>query len=407
MAILKKKRNLGQVGMNLQLFGHTKVRNLDNNTDDTEIRSAIAEALSNDDEGAMTEALVRMAQGIQDRVIKEARSMMNTEMADRNILASRGSAQLTSEEREYYKQVIEKRGFADLSIVMPKTIFDRVFEDLELNHPLLSEITFENTTAATEWIIRTTDCEGAWWGKLTDAIKKELEHGFDKVNTGLYKLSAYMPVAKAMIDLGPEWLDRYVRAVLSESISIALEAAIVGGTGKDQPIGMIKNLKGSVVEGVYPDKEAVKLTDLSAKTLGEKVMAPLTKSGKRAVPSVIMLVNPVDYWEKIFAATTILTANGTYVYGVLPIPGKFIQSVAVPKGKMAVGMAKDYFMGIGSTGKIECSDEYKFLEDERVYITKQYVNGTPKDNDSFLVFDISNLNTDTAQVQKLTKAAAK
>lgn len=123
--------------------------------------------------------------------------------------------------------------------------------------------------------------------------------------------------------------------------------------------------------------------------------------------NVIMLVNPVDYWEKIFAATTVLTANGTYVYGVLPIPGKFIQSVAVPKGKMAVGMAKDYFMGIGSTGKIEYSDEYKFLEDERVYITKQYANGTPKDNDSFLVFDISNLNTDTAQVQKLTKTATK
>lgn len=172
MAILKGKTNLGQVGMNLQLFGHTKVRNLDNNTDDTEIRSAITEALSNDDEGAMTEALVRMAQGIQDRVIKEARSMMNTEIADRNILASRGSAQLTSEEREYYKQVIEKRGFADLTVAMPKTIFDRVFEDLELNHPLLSEITFENTTAATEWVIRTTDCEGAWWGKLTDSIKK-------------------------------------------------------------------------------------------------------------------------------------------------------------------------------------------------------------------------------------------
>lgn len=407
MAILKGKTNLGQVGMNLQLFGHTKVRNLDNNTDDAEIRSAIAEALSNDDEGAMTEALVRMAQGIQDRVIKEARSMMNTEMADRNILASRGAAQLTSEEREYYKQVIEKRGFTDLTVVMPKTIFDRVFEDLELNHPLLSEITFQNTTATTEWIIRTTDCEGAWWGKLTDSIKKELEHGFDKVDTGLYKLSAYMPVAKAMIDLGPEWLDRYVRAVLSESISIALEAAIISGTGKDQPIGMIKNLKGAVVEGVYPDKEAVELADLSAKTLGENVMAPLTKGGKRAVPSVIMLVNPVDYWEKIFAATTVLTANGTYVYGVLPIPGKFIQSVAVPKGKMAVGMAKDYFMGIGSTCKIECSDEYKFLEDERVYLAKQYANGIPKDNDSFLVFDISNLNTDTAQVQKLTKTATK
>lgn len=41
--------------------------------------------------------------------------------------------------------------------------------------------------------------------------------------------------------------------------------------------------------------------------------------------------------------------------------------------------------------KIEFSDEVKFIEDERVYIGKQYANGRPKDNKSFLVFDISKL----------------
>lgn len=31
---------------------------------------------------------------------------------------------------------------------------------------------------------------------------------------------------------------------------------------------MMKNPDGSVTEGVYPDKEAVKITDLSPKTIG-------------------------------------------------------------------------------------------------------------------------------------------
>lgn len=369
------------------------IKNLDSNNQNTEMRAAITEALKKDDNEAITEALVRMAQGIQEDLIEEARSMVNTEMNDRAILERRGSAQLTSEEREYYKEVIEKRGFTDLSIVMPKTIFDRVFEDLEREHPLLSEITFQNTTAVTEWIVRTNDCESAWWGKLTDSIKKELSHGFDKTKTDMYKLSAYMPVAKAMLDLGPEWLDRYVRTVLSESISLALELAIIAGTGKEQPIGMIKDLKGAVVDGIYPNKTAAELTDLKPISLGKNIMAPLTKNGKRAVPMVLMLVNPLDYWEKIFPGTTVLTANGIYVYGVLPIPAKIVQSVAVPKDRLIAGMATDYFMGVGSTGNIEYSDEYRFLEDERVYITKQYANGMPKDNDSFLVFDISKLDT--------------
>lgn len=375
------------------------MKNLDKNKQ-TELRSQITNALKDDNEEGVVEALVRMAEGIQKDLIKEARSMVSEEMSDRAILERRGSHQLTSEERNYYNKVIEKRGFTSLDVVLPKTVFDRVFEDLEQNHALLSKINFQNTTASTEWIIRTTDCEAAWWGKLTDTIKKELEHGFDKVDTGMYKLSAYMPVAKAMLDLGPEWLDRYVRAVLSESISLALELAIVAGTGKDQPIGMMKNLKGAVVESVYPDKTAETLENLSPLTLGEKVMAPLTKEGRRAVPTVLMVVNPLDYWSKIFPATTFLTAGGTYIHGVLPIPGDIVQSVAVPTGKIVVGVATDYFMGVGSTGKIEYSDEYKFLEDERVYITKQYANGKPKDNDSFLVFDITNLDTSLNFVPK-------
>lgn len=358
-----------------------------------ELRNELVEALKRNEEGAVADVLARMANDMQTNLLEEARASVMGEINDRNILASRGAAQLTQEERAFYEEAISKRGFADLDATLPTTVFDRVFEDLAQNHPLLNEIRFENTTATQEWIMRKTDCEAAWWGTLTDTIKKELEHGFEKTKTDLYKLSAYMPVSKSMLDLGPEWLDRYVRAVLYESIAIALELAIIAGTGKDQPIGMMKNLKGSVVEGVYPDKTPVVLPDFKPETLGAKIMAPLTKDGKRTVPQVLIIVNPVDYWEKIFPSTTVLTSNGNYVYGVLPIPGKIIQSVAIQKGKMVAGMAKDYFIGIGSTGKIETSEHYRFLEDETTYLCKQYATGKPKDNDAFILFDITNFAT--------------
>lgn len=381
------------------------IKNLNNNNTDLELRSQIAEALKGDDENIITEALVRMANGIQEGILKEARSFVNSELNDRAIMQSRGLATLTTEERSYYEEVIEKRGFTDLDVVMPKTVYDRVFEDLEQNHPLLSKIAFTNTTAVQEWITRKTGCEAAWWGALTEEIKKKLSGAFQKEKTEMYKLSAYMPVAKDMLDLGPEWLDRYVRVVLSESISIALEVAIVAGTGKDQPIGMMKDLKGSVVEGVYSDKAAKALTNLKPATLGTEIMAPLTKNGTRAVPSVLILVNPIDYWEKIFGATTFLTTGGSYVYGVLPIPGDIVQSVAVPRNKMIAGMGKDYFMGVGTAKKIEYSDEYKFLEDERTYTTKMHANGKPIDNDSFLLFDIENL--ETSLEEQITKGKSK
>ncbi len=380
--------------LNLQLFGTPpRMVNPDISAQtDIEIQNEMKTAIENGDSEAFVRAQVKMAQGIQDRILREAKAAMNEDVNDEAVMTKRGLNPLTSEEKKYYNEVIGAGGFAGVEQLVPATVFDRVFEDLRQNHPLLSEIDFVNTTGVTEWITRNSECEAAWWGTLTSAIIKKLEASFKKEKTELFKLSAYVPVAKAMLDLGPAWLDRFVREILFESLAVALELAIVAGTGKEQPIGMLKNLAGAVVGGVYPDKVATALNDLKPVSLGTKIMSPLTKNGKRAVPSVLIMVNPLDYWSKIFPNTTMLSASGTYVYGVLPIPAKIVQSVAVPQGKLIAGMAKDYFMGVGSTQKIEHSDHYKFLEDERTYIAKQYANGKPMDNDSFLIFDITGMN---------------
>lgn len=361
-----------------------------------ELKNQIKNAIENGDSDAFVEAQIALAKSIETKILEEAKRV-NDDLSDQAVMAKRGLNPLTKEEKQFYNEVINGEGFSGTEKFMPPTIFERVFEDLRQNHPLLSEIDFVNTTATTEWITRDGDVEAAWWGALTDAIQKKLSMSFKKESTELYKLSAYVPVAKAMLDLGPEWLDRFVRQMLYESIAIALEQAIVAGTGKGQPIGMMKDLEGAVVDGVYPDKTAAALNDLKPKSLGEQIMAPLTKGGKRAVSNVLLIVNPLDYWSKIFPGTTVLTANGAYVYGVLPIPATVVQSIAVPEGKLIAGMAKDYFMGVGSSQKIEFSDHYKFLEDERAYITKQYANGKPLDNESFLVFDISDMEADVPE----------
>ena len=46
---------------------------------------------------------------------------------------------------------------------------------------------------------------------------------------------------------------------------------------------------------------------------------------------------------------------------------------------------------MAKNGKIEYSDEYHFLEDERVYLIKLYANGFAKDNNAFQVLDITDL----------------
>lgn len=368
------------------------MKNLDLSLTNEELKTKMQEAVESGDNEKQVEALTELMQYIAQETTMEVTKTMRQTNNDNMIMTSRGAKLLTSEEIKYYNKLSEamktNQSISDIDVVMPTTVIDRIFEDLEAQHPLLSKISFQNVTGMVEIIVRTGDVTPAWWGKLTDEIKKELESGFEKKTVNLYKLSAFLPICKAHLDLGPAWLDSFIRRFIVEALSLGLEAGIVTGTGKDQPIGMNRDLEGAVKEGVYPEKAAIAIKDLSPATMGA-LAAELTNEGKRAVTKLLMVVNPIDYLTKIFPATTVLNANGTYVNNVLPFPTDVVQCAEVATGKAIVGLASKYFMGLGSTKKIENSDEYHFLEDERVYIGKLYGNGFPVDNNSFLNVDIS------------------
>lgn len=361
--------------------------------DQVEIKNAI----DSGDADKFAEAIVKNIQAngdrIQQELIEEAKAF-NIENADASILAQRGFKPLTVAERKYYNEVKDKHSFDGLEL--PKTVFERIFEDLTKNHPLLSEINFVNVTGVTEWVVRKDDVEAAWWGKLCDEIKKKLDNAFETIKTDLYKVSAYVPVCKAMLALGPEWLDRYVRTILGESIALAIEKAIIAGEGGEEPIGIIKKI-ADVSGGKNQDKEAKALADFSPESIGGEILAPLAK-GKNGLGRLILIVNSTDYYKKFYPLFNIQDENGVYHKQNLPFDGKVIESIYMPEGKMAVGEAKNYFMGIGSALKIEHSDEYRFLEEQRVYIAKQYANGRPRKDEDFLVFDITNTKLKKASV---------
>ena len=121
------------------------------------------------------------------------------------------------------------------------------------------------------------------------------------------------------------------------------------------------------------------------------------------VRGLILVVNPADYFKTVMPATTMLTPEGHYVNDVLPVPTKIIQSVAVTAGEAVLGMGKKYFLGVGGSKGIQFSDEYKFLEDQRMYKIVAYGNGRPKDNTSFLRLDIKNLEPTYLEVKQVVK----
>ena len=368
-----------------------------------ELAQKFNSALESGDAEQVAQAFADMADNIQQEVLERAKDAAAVEQMDAAALAARGLRQITSEEKKYDEAVTAamktetpKQALANLDVTMPKTIIEDVFDSLKAEHKLLSVIDFNNTTHVTEWILNKNGKQKAKWGDITAEFEKELSGEFEKLDMVMFSLTAFMPIAKSMLDLGPTWLDSYVRQVLQDALYVGLEEGIVCGTGVKMPIGMMKDITAAHADGeAYPDKTAIKVTAFTPEVYGGLIgkMAVSRNNRPRAVGEVIMVVNPVDYWQKVMPATTIQRPDGTYANNVLPYPTEVIQSEEVPSGKAVLGIAKQYFCGIGTgkDGVIEYDDSYKFLQRERVYAGHLYGNGKPKDNNSFLVLDISEL----------------
>lgn len=365
------------------------------------IMNKLNQAMKDGNEEGFQQAFIDYTDMLQEAVLAEARGQ--AQATDNTILVGRGARVLTSKETKYYEKVIDamkssnpKQALTLIDETLPTTVIDSIFEDIQEVHPLLREINFQNTGILTEILITTQDGRHlATWGKLCDTIVKELTAGTEVIDLKQNKLSAFIPVCKAMLEIGPVWIDRYVRAILLEGILNGLEKAIIIGTGVDEPVGMTKDPTGSFhAQNGYPDLVAVPMNEISPSTYGGILAALATTANGlyRAVNEVLFICNPVDYYTKVMPAIMMQQPDGTWI-NKFPHPTKLIQSAYVPTNKAVIGLGKRYFFGLGTGegGKIEYSDHYKFLEDDRYYLTKLYGDGKPLDSTSFKVVDITNL----------------
>ena len=378
------------------------------NIADTRQREAVAALQSALQSGNEEEGEKAWGQVI-DAITEKVKTDFEMYSTDTNVLAQRGYRQLTSEETEFYQNLAKagkasdpKQAFTDLINTdggMPETIIEDVYRDLLEEHPLLDKITFQNVKYLTKWLLNDHTRQKAAWGQINGEITQEIESAFKGVEVTLLKLTAYAVIPQDMLDLGPSFLDNYIRTILKEALYVALEKAIVSGSGKDEPVGLNRDIHEGVdfsTSTGYPEKTAIQVTNFLPANYGPLVakLAVTEKGRMRSFDEVMMICNQVDYLNKIMPATTTLTTGGTYARDLFPFPTEVVRSNEVKTGQAILCLPEEYFFGLGESkdGKIEYSDEFKFLQDARTYKIKLHGNGRPYDNTVAIVLDISKLD---------------
>lgn len=386
-----------------------------------EAAAALQKAFKNGNDLEVQQAMEDCLQSIADTIKNDYLEVVQTQ--DKSILVERGYRQLTNKEEDWYQKFIDasksrdpKQAFTDLAGqpdgAMPETIIQDVFRELVNERPLLQKINFTYASFSTKWILNDHSIDLAVWGEITEEITKEISSAFKVIDLTLNKLSAFACIALDMLELGPTYLDAYIREVLKDAILGGLEKAIIKGSGKNEPIGLNRDIhKGvSVSDGVYPPKTAIKIKSFMPEEYGPLLanLAVSETGRKRDFESVLLICNLTDYLKKIMPATTILSPTGGFVGNLFPFPTDVVRTTELDEGEAIICLPEEYFMAISGAkeGIITYSDEFKFLEDKRYYKIKTHGNGRAFDNTVAIVIDISELSAAYMTVLNKTQAGA-
>ena len=376
-------------------------------TNKTEDAKKAFNAVSNQEEATSEQvnaALEAYVTAIAEDAGKQVRAEYDElkNVTDNRVLEARGITTLTAEETKFYNQAVKTGGF-DSEVVWPETILERVFENLQKDHPILSIINFTPTVGRVK-VIRARRTGVAVFGPLHKDLEGQLDSKFGASEFVQLALTAFFLVSNDTLDLGPRWIDRFINLSLTEAVRDIWAEKIIAGTGNNEPIGLLKDLDGAVTLGVYKDKAtAGTLTFGKDKIVTEvaDVMKKLSKftykvdkadkgevKYRSVAGKVFLIVNPVNYWD-IVSRITFANLNNIYGSAMPFIDVKnIIESVDVPENKLIAFVEGEYDATQSRAEKVSVYKETFAMKRATLYAVDMLGNGYPTNNEAAQVYKL-------------------
>lgn len=375
-------------------------------TNKTEDAKKAFNAVSNQEEATSEQvnaALEAYVTAIAEDAGKQVRAEYDElkNVTDNRVLEARGITTLTAEETKFYNEAVKTGGF-DSEVVWPETILERVFENLQKDHPILSIINFTPTVGRVK-VIRARRTGVAVFGPLHKDLEGQLDSKFGASEFVQLALTAFFLVSNDTLDLGPRWIDRFINLSLTEAVRDIWAEKIIAGTGNDEPIGLLKDLDGAVTAGVYPDKATAGTLTFGKDKIVTEVAAVMKKLSKftykvdktdeegevkyRSVAGkVFLIVNPVNYWD-IVSRITFANLNNIYGSAMPFIDVKnIIESVDVPENKLIAFVEGEYDATQSRAEKVSVYKETFAMKRATLYAVDMLGNGYPTNNEAAQVY---------------------
>ena len=301
----------------------------------------------------------------------------------------------------------EHRALTNVGAIIPEVFLGLLKENMEQYSKLYKHVRVRSVSGEARIAIMGGYSEAIW----TDccAALNELSLGFYEESYDCWKVGAFFAVCNANLEDSDIDLAAELLQAISQGIGLAVDKAILYGTGARMPKGVVARLVETEEPSGYPatarpwvDLHETNIKSIAQGTTGAALFAELitdagAAKGKYSRGEKVWVMNENTYTTLIASATTI-DASGAVVAGVngyMPVIGGIIEVLSFIPDNVIIGGYFDLYTLVERAGqKFATSEHVRFLQDQTVFKGTARYDGAPTIAEAFVAIGLNGVTPD-------------
>ena len=303
---------------------------------------------------------------------------------------------------EIRSAIREKRAITNVGLTIPEVFLGLLRENIVGYSKLYRHVNVVAVSGEGRQVIMGTIPEAVW----TDccANLNELTIGFNDVEVNCWKVGGFFAVCNANLEDSDIDLASELLSAIGQGIGLALDKAILYGTGTRMPQGVMTRLVQTAAPADYPatarpwaDLHTSNIKSHAASVTGAALIQQIildsgAAKGKYSRGEKTWVMNETTY-TALMATTVATDASGNIVSGVsdrMPVIGGGIEVLPFVPDNVIIGGYFDLYLLAERAGqKFATSEHVRFLQDQTVMKGTARYDGKPVIAEGFVAIGIN------------------
>ncbi|MDF2717198.1 MAG: hypothetical protein K0R28_4123 [Paenibacillus sp.] len=334
----------------------------------------------------------------------------NMPFEQRAALAARNEVKdFLNQVRELGK-VAQQRAVTGADLTIPEVMLGLIRDNLHRYSKLINKVQLRPLKGKARQNISGAIPEAIWTEAC--ATLNELAILFNQIEVDGYKVGGFIPICNATLEDSDLNLAAEILDAIAQAIGLAIDKAILYGTGKKMPLGIATRLAQTSQPSDWSSK-APAWTNLSTSNLLKINPASMTAEQFFSTLMLNMSVARANYsngskfWAmntqthaQLMAKMVVFNAAGALVASMnttMPLVGGDIVILDfIPDGDIIGGYGSLYLLVERAGMQLAQSEHVRFIEDQTVFKGTARYDGKPVFGEAFVIVNIANANPTTS-----------